>query len=225
MALSRAPSVPSAFASSVHGLHGLHDFRKHAPKLTKSSRPRPMFDAGYDNADTLAFAPSDYATIYDITPLYTAGIDGTGQSIAIIGQSDVVDSDITGFRTLFSLPTTAPAVKKVLVPNSGTATVQQGDVDESELDLEWSGAVAKNAQIVFVFTGDSPLSNGVDDALAYAVDAQLAPVMSESYGGCDIEEPANANLDGEVIAAGNLLGITILASAGDSGAEGCFPQV
>ncbi len=223
IALSRAPSVPSDFASATYGLHGLHDFRKHPPKI--QHRPRPLFDAGTDNYDTLSFSPSDYATIYDIAPLYTAGIDGTGQSIVIIGQSDVLDGDIAGFRTLFALPASAPTFTKVLVPGTGTAFISPGDVDESELDLEWSGAVARNAQIIFVYTGDSPLSDGVDDSLAYAVDNDLAPIMSESYGGCDAQLPANANLDGEVAAAGNLLGITILAAAGDSGASGCFPYI
>ena len=34
-------------------------------------------------------APGDFATIYDVQSLYNAGIDGTGQSIAVMGQTDL----------------------------------------------------------------------------------------------------------------------------------------
>ena len=54
--------------------------------------------------------------------------------------------------------------------------VSSGDQVESDLDLEWAGAVARNASIVFVY------SQNVFESLSYAVDEDLAPVISMSYG-------------------------------------------
>ena len=34
-------------------------------------------------------APDDLATIYDIKPLYSSGIDGSGQKIVIVGRADL----------------------------------------------------------------------------------------------------------------------------------------
>jgi hypothetical protein len=74
--------------------------------------PRPQFgvsvpasggDAAYLVEDV---APYDFATIYNILPLWTASkpIDGTGQTIAIAGTSDITLSDVTTFRSTFGLP-------------------------------------------------------------------------------------------------------------------------
>src|SRR5262249_59089468 len=74
---------------------------------------------------------------------------------------------------------------KVLVPNSGTATVPStGEQIEAYLDLEWSGAIAKNASIIYVYVGNNP-NFSVWDALQYAVDNNLAPVISISFGFCE----------------------------------------
>ena len=48
-------------------------------------------------------APDDLATIYDITPLYTAGFNGSGETLVIPGQTDLTLSDIATFRSTFGL--------------------------------------------------------------------------------------------------------------------------
>ena len=88
--------------------------------------------------------------------------------------------------------------------------------------MEWSGGVAKNATVEYVFTGDNP-AYSVLDAYAYVVNQgiEIAPVVSISYGGCEAGlSPADADATGEIAAAGNLMGLTLLAAAGDSGAAG-----
>ena len=66
-------------------------------------------------------APDDFATIYDIQGLYSSGISGIGQSIAIVGQSDLsMDTnhgnqyDVVTFRNVSHLPPVSLQV--VLVP-------------------------------------------------------------------------------------------------------------
>jgi hypothetical protein len=42
------------------------------------------------------------ATINDIAPLYQQGIDGTGQSAVVVGESNILLTDISGFQQEFS---------------------------------------------------------------------------------------------------------------------------
>ncbi len=180
------PSVPAAFGSVVKGIRGLNDFRM-KPRLRAPRMPSPTPPGRITRpaqARLTMVAPDDFATIYDVAPLYAAGINGTGQKIAIAGQIEVNLSDIEQFRSQFNLPANDP--QTLLVPgsrNPGTARTS-GDLAESDLDLEWSGAVARNATIIFVYSTD------VMTSVQYAIDQKLAPVVSVSYGSCEPETPA-----------------------------------
>src|SRR5206468_10466370 len=125
-------------------------------------------------------APDDLAAIYNLTALYNAGIDGTGQKLAIVGQTDITLSDLAAFRSIFGLPPKAPQ----LVLFGGDPGVRTDDREEAHLDLEWSGAVARNATIIYVY------STSVFSSLQYTVDQNLAPVISMSYGACEIAQGA-----------------------------------
>src|SRR5262249_6697269 len=115
-------------------------------------------------------SPSDFATIYDLNSLYAAGFDGTGQKIAVVGQTDIILDDIRAFRSASGLPPNDPRV--VLVPGSTDPGVVKNDLPEAALDLEWAGAVARNAQLIYVNAAS------VLDSLQYAIDQNIAPVVS-----------------------------------------------
>ena len=111
----------------------------------------------------------------------TAAIDGTGQKLVVVGQTQINLSDIEQFRTYFNLPANDPQV--TLVPNTSDPGISKGDLQEADLDLEWSGAVARNATILYVYSLD------VMDAVQYAIDQNLAPVLSMSYGRARLQTP------------------------------------
>jgi uncharacterized protein (TIGR03437 family) len=202
------PTVPAAFNGVVSAIHGLHDFRM---KPSKRATLRPEYTGGRGSHN---LAPNDLATIYDISPLYTAGIDGTGQKLVVAGQTQVNLSDIEQFRSRFGLPANDPQV--MLVPNSRNPGISNDDLAEADLDLEWSGAVARNASIIFVY------SFNVMDAVQYAIDQNLAPVVSVSYGSCELETPGSEAAAFQSWAKqGNAQGITWLAASGDAGAADC----
>lgn len=119
--------------------------------------------------------PDDLATIYNISPLYRAGFDGTGQRLAVVGQSAILLSDIRLFRSVYGLSPKDPEVW-VLGPDPGISP----DQDEANLDVEWAGAVARNATIVYEYAKD------VFDAAQDVIDNQRAPVLSMSFGGCEL---------------------------------------
>ena len=200
------PSIPAALSGVVSTIRGLNDFRL-KPRLRMPSTP--LLNSGNSHF----IAPDDFATIYDVTPLYQAGIDGTGQKIAIAGQTDIHLSDIQQFRTRFNL--SAPNLQQVLVHGSADPGLSTYDLPEADLDIEWSGAVARNAQIVYVYSTD------VFRSAAYAIDQNLAPVLSISYGGCEASDLFDLPSYQALAQQANAEGITWLAAAGDSGAGDC----
>jgi subtilase family serine protease len=221
-----AISVPTALASVVLNIRGLDNFRpKSRHTAVRQVTASPRFTNGSDHF----VAPEDFATIYDVQKLYNIGIDGTGQTIAVMGQTAIKMSDITSFRSAAGLSANEPTI--IIVPGTGTPVVTSADdLGEADLDLEWSGAVAKNASILFVIVGPNS-NNGVFDSLAYALDPSttqvpappLAPVISISYGGCEAQEVPLlfAQELQQDIQAGNAQGTTVTAAAGDSGAADC----
>ncbi|MBZ5617280.1 MAG: S53 family peptidase [Acidobacteriia bacterium] len=200
---SSRPSVPAEFEGLVGGLSGLDDFR-----LAPPARPRPAFNAS--NGDHY-LAPDDLAVIYNIAPLYRSGIDGAGQNIAIVGQTAIDLADIRGFRGMFQLPERDPQI--VLVgPDPGIT----GDLAEANLDLQWAGAVARNANLIYVYSED------VMTSVRYAISQNLASVISMSYGGCEQLMAGGSPATLRVLAQqANAQGITWIASSGDNGAAGC----
>jgi hypothetical protein len=239
------PKIPAALAGVVTGIRGLNDFH-----LKPRRKARPYYFASTLNTQFLA--PGDLAMIYDINPLYTATtpIDGTGQKLAVIGQTDVYLTDLNDFRSGFGLTTISgancatntsgvvmtpcndPLFDYVLVGTSDPLTPLSGDLSEADLDLELSGAVARNAQLIYVnapavFSGNNLVSGGVWQAWYYAVDNNLAPVISLSYGLCEFDDnnvlPATgqAGPDEVELQKANSLGITFVNSTGDTGTAEC----
>jgi subtilase family serine protease len=223
------PRIPAALSGIVGGFRGLHDFGPHSmlkkhPDYTISGEP------------THFLAPGDIATIYDINPLYQAStpIDGTGQKVVIAGQSDVYLSDLHLYRTAFGLSditgcTTNGGVLQqgactsgnfqVVWPLSGGGDpgVISGDLSESSLDIEVMSAVARNAQIIFVTS-----SGGVDNSATWAIDNQLAPVISFSYGACEalVTAPSIASAE-TLFQQAATEGIAFFAASGDAASAEC----
>jgi uncharacterized protein (TIGR03437 family) len=197
------PSVPAAFGSIIRSIHGLHNFRL-----------KPAIHRHYTDDTGNYISPGDLATIYNIAPLLTSGFTGAGQKLVIAGQSQIVLSDIEQFRSTFGLSSNDPQI--LLVPNSRDPGISSGDESESDLDLEWSGAVARDASIVFVYSSD------VMTSVQYAIDQNLAPVVSTSYGDCELETPtSDLNAMRSWAQQGNTQGITWFAASGDDGAADC----
>jgi uncharacterized protein (TIGR03437 family) len=202
------PQIPAALEPLVGEIHGLHDFKLRAPKLKLA-----QYDSGR-GGNTHYIAPDDIAAIYDVKPLLDSGVDGTGQKIVIIGQSNIDVSNIQQYRTYFNLPANTPQL--ILVPGQKDPGQVSGDVDESHLDIEIAGAVARNASIVFVYSGD------VETSAQYAVNQNLAPVLSQSYGLCEAEtQKSDAKFQEAMAKQGNAQGMTWINAAGDSGAADC----
>ncbi len=181
------PQIPEALAPVVAGVVSMHDFRPH--KMSRDvSRARPAAGANPDseaNGDhalytfTLggqayqAMVPGDLATIYDFNPLFTKGITGKGQTIVVIEDTNLYNSnDWNTFRTVFGLAqyTTGSLVTTQPAPSKGTNNCLSpgvnGDDEEAILDTEWASAAAPGAAIVLASCADTIATSGLYIAVA-----------------------------------------------------------
>jgi hypothetical protein len=252
------PSIPTAITPVVVGVKSLHDFfprpqhhlggkavfnphtghwMHQTPALISAAQPdvqaSPQFGitvgSGSSSFQIEDVAPFDFATIYNVLPLWSNNIDGTGQTIAIAGTSDINPADVATFRSVFGLPAGTPPQTIVAngvdpgacVGTSGNCTID--DQIENSLDVEWSGAVAKGAKIVLVVAGQaSTTTDTLFTAIQYIVDNRTAPIMNVSYGACefDLGTAYNSALNSEWETA-STEGISVFVAAGDSGSASC----
>jgi subtilase family serine protease len=231
--------IPAALAPVVAGVVSLHNFPKQSlahrlgtfKKIKSTGEVQPEFTyINCGSTGTLpcyAVGPSDFGTMYNVRKLWDAGIDGTGQSIAIVGQTNLNLRDVRDFRKMFGLPANDPQGKElveVILNGPDPGIISKNEETEADLDVEWSGAVAKNATIKFVVSESTPSSStaGVDLSALYIVDNNIAPVMSESYGACELYLGSSGNKFFKGLwqqAAAQ--GITVIISAGDNGTAAC----
>ena len=220
MGPSTALYLPAAIAPTVDAIHDLVDLR---PRSTHSSVNRiahPDYTFNNNGTQYVLFAPGDIKVAYDVNSLITGGFTGTGQTIAVMGQSEISATDITNFQDAAGLTEKTPNM--ILVPGTGSPAFSAGDEGESDLDVEWSGAMAPGATIDFVYTGNSSNSNGVFDSIAYAVDSQLGNIISVSYGSCETELTMDAFSQDTTYQEAEAQGQSIVASSGDFGSTACY---
>jgi subtilase family serine protease len=219
---STALMLPSALTPVVMAVRNLDDFRP-KPMIEKSRKiqANPAFTSSASGS--VFFAPGDIKLAYGVNTLISAGSTGAGQSIAIAGQSSILNSDIENFENASGLAVKDP--NQVLVPGSGSSQTFAGDEGESDLDVEWSGGIAPGAEIFFIYTGSST-NYGVFDSITYAVDEKIGNIISISYGSCEPEMSAgSASALDLVLAQAATQGQTLVAASGDSGSSACYQGV
>ena len=224
------PQIPAALAPVVAGVHSLHNFRK-KPQLHVSplqikakyaggAHPQLTFPG---NPPVHALAPADYRKIYNATQAISNGITGQGVSIAVVGRSNLWDSgqDVANFRGVFNL-CCGNYYPTIFVNGPDPGNLGGGEEFEATLDVSWAGAVAPNANVDFVVSASTNSTDGVDLSELYIIDNNLAPIMTESFGGCEAGvTSAEANGIAALAEQAAAQGITYIVSSGDSGSAGC----
>jgi pseudomonalisin len=212
------PSIPSALASVVAGVASLHDFRSRASYAHREFTVAEN-TTFFGDVQQSSLVPGDLATIYNASPLYAEGIDGTGQTIAVIGRSNIDVANVRTFRSTYGLPANDPVI---VLGGNDPGIVCGGDEAEAYLDVEYAGAIAKKATVKFVVAASTQASDGIYLASAYAVNNNVAPIVSLSYGLCErlLGTAGNSfffNLWQQAAAQG----MSVMVASMDSGAAGC----
>jgi Pro-kumamolisin, activation domain/Bacterial Ig-like domain (group 3) len=209
VSLNNFPKRPPT--QRIEGFAGI-DAQGHKIKLT------PNLTA-VGNSNTFYLSPGDFGAIYNTKPLLGSGNDGSGISIVVTAQSQIELTDVESFRQIFSLKANDPNIY-LSGPDPGIAN--SIDQQEATLDVEWAGAVAPGATIDLVIAGSTDSTNGVDLAAAYAIDNQIAPILTYTYGSCEQSLQTSGNAFYNALwqqAAAE--GITVLVAAGDNGSANC----
>jgi hypothetical protein len=221
-------TLPRALAQVVLAVGNVSSFRPHShlklhtPMAADGAASvlKPDFTSGQTGSHFTG--PGDINTIYDVNPVYNAGYTGAGQTIVLIGQSEILPSDVLNFQIASGITPAPKTPVYLLVPGSGTATFYTTDEAESDLDVEYASTIGKGAQAEFIYTGNGSNYN-VFDSLQYAVDNKIGTIISSSYGSC---EPAlglsNYQILDAIVEQGASQGQSILSAAGDSGSTDCY---
>jgi len=224
------PQIPAALAPALEGVISLHNFH---PKAMH----HPRGNYTYTNASGTfhALVAGDIQTIYNITPLLTAGISGKGQSIMVVEDTYLYSTgDWTEFRKTFGLARPYPYGTLSQVSPTGAITCTNpgfqgspsdpgyGDDGEAIIDVEWSSAAAPNAAIILAACTDTPTVFGGLIALQNTLNgpaASLPSVVSISYGEAEAANGAAANAAyNSAYQQAVAEGVSIFVSSGDEDA-------
>jgi subtilase family serine protease len=220
------PSVPAALRPALLGPASLSNFMPH-PMLRRITRPVPSTQANYTISSSLqAVAPGDLQTIYNITPLYTQGITGAGQTIGLIEDIDMYNTnDWNTFRKIFGLSRQFPQGSLTVLHPSGSGTTYTctdpghgNSADgEASLDVEWASAAAPNAALQLISCADTSLFGGFV-AMQNMLTAGTEPkVMSLSYGEGETQDGASLNATiNTLYQALAAAGVSLFVSSGDA---------
>jgi len=224
------PEIPRALAPVVSGIVKLNDFRPHRKHM-----PSPRYTGQCADSECFLMAPADLATIYNFKPLFSDGITGKGQKIAVVEDTDLYsESDWRNFRSIFglsgyrlgALSTIHPPPPTGGAPCADPGVNPNGDDVEATLDAEWSSAAAPDATILVAACNDSATIDGVQQAIHHLIISPTPPpIISVSYGECETENGAALNkffaaMYQQAVAEG----ISVFVATGDSGSEDCAPN-
>jgi subtilase family serine protease len=220
------PQIPSALAPAVVGIVSLNDFRPHPMHRMHANY---TFTSGGDTFQ--AVVPGDLAKIYNLTPLFTAGTSGQGQTIVVIEDTNLFSTaDWTMFRSAFGLSTFTSGSLTTVHPappggtNNCTNPGTNGDDGEAILDAEYASAAAPSAAIELASCGDTRTTFGGLIAIQNLINQSKTPpaIMSISYGECEAENGASANAAfNSAYQQAVTEGVSVFVSAGDEGAASC----
>jgi len=185
------------------------------------------------NLSPCGYDPAEMQSAYGMTGLYDKGLNGAGQTIVIVdafGSNTILD-DANEFSSLNGLPPLTSSNFQIFTP-TGPVKCETDCLNgnwnlETTLDVEWAHSIAPGANIALVLARDNSFTN-LDLANLFAIESQLGPVLSNSFGIPEIalvvflpSELVVQNTISELAAA---LGISQNISTGDFGDFLAFDQ-
>ncbi len=170
------------------------------------------------------YSPQQIRNAYNIQPLLKAGITGKGNTVVLIdfATSPSLQADVHLYDQLYGLKD--PKIN-VISPFSAPS-VDPTSYEETALDVETVHSIAPDATIDLVLANADNLTDYNQilttalQSTQYAVQNNLGDVISQSFGvGESCVTPAYIQAEQQVFAAARAKDITVLASAGDTGAS------
>ncbi|WP_430391213.1 S53 family peptidase [Dyella sp. 20L07] len=228
--------IPSVIADTLLLPSGLNTEAKLHPNIAKvkqgvvanahaSNAATALQGSGTASGVPGQYTVGDVANFYNINPLYKAGINGNGSTVAIVTLADFLPSDAYAYWSMIGLPVKPNRITQIHVDGGGPLAPGVGD-DETSLDVEQSGGLAPWANIRVY---DGPNTNqGFLDVFNQAVSDNIADSISVSWDEAEIDyypqltggvdERNNLTAFHQIFLEAAVQGISMFCASGDSGA-------
>ncbi len=238
ISITAEPQIPAALGNVVKSISGLYTVKLY-PQHRSETVQVPLHNIVSDSRSSTepeftlsdgshAITPADFATIYNVNGV-TGGINGTGQTIAIVARSRVCTADITNFATQAAVTVNVP---NAIVPPGGVdpgpancgSSGASGDQGEATLDVTRAGSIAQGASLLLVASADTQTLDGIGVGVQYIVDTNPVPaqILNISFGGCESQAgQAGVNFWDSLFKQAAMEGLSVFVSSDDSGAAGC----
>jgi subtilase family serine protease len=217
LANADAPLLPARFDAAVAFL-----------RLNTIPLAEPLVHLISSQDQRDAMGPHDMYRAYNVQPVLDRGVDGSGQTIAVVARSDFDVSDVIGFQQQFGTLVRDP-IKVFTGANPGIGAPQLcngspdrqgcmlGEEIEVLLDVEWAGSLAPGATVLVDISGTD-----IDASLMDAVtNHPEAKVVTVSFGRCERTDNTSLPLFAPLYAQAAVQGQTVVVATGDDGADGC----
>jgi kumamolisin len=228
------PVIPAEISSAVTAVVGLDSSPALHPNyrpVVSVTRPLPQAAPVSSSGDPfLAYLTvADFASYYDVNPLYKQGLSGAGRTLGILTFAAFTPSDASAYWKAVGLTVKPNRITIVNIDGGPGAPSDASGSIETTIDVEQSGGVAPGADII-VFQAPNTLSNFVD-VFAAVIEQNSVDTFSTSWGTWEIfynSEFTPVTFQGETVGASQAMhelllrasiqGQTPFASAGDGGA-------
>ena len=214
------PQIPHALAPAIAGVVSLHDFKPHA-----YYKRRTDYTFGCSGATCYALVPADFQTIYDLSPVYTAGVTGSGITVAVVEDTNSFGTDWATYQKTFGLTKYGGKLTTTHPNHAGNCTNPGTNADdiEADLDVEMVTAAAPGAAVELISCSDTATTFGGLIAIQNLISAgSPPPIISMSYGECEVLNGAASNAAfNSAFQSAAAAGVSVFVSAGDNGASGC----
>jgi kumamolisin len=219
------PLLPARLGRFVQSILGLTNYpvfssdAVHEPALAHGIKPSVT--------QTGSLLPSDFATQYNLSPLYKQGATGAGRTIGIVTLASLDPATPEFFwSNILGIATKANRISLVNVDGGSGPVSDKSGSGETTLDVEQSGALAPQANVVVYQAPNSDM--GFADGWFAAASQNIADTVSASWGESETfiqsevasgqETPAFADSFDEAFLEMAAQGQSAFVSSGDFGA-------
>ncbi len=229
------PKVPSQFASPILAILGLSNYSPFVSnaKQAQGQKVNVTPEAG-TGVPAGMMTPADFVKNYNLKPIENQGYKGQGETIGIVTFAAIDPATPVAFWNNV-LGLNVPASRLKIIPIDGGSPGPSAAVgsDESDLDVEQSGAIAPAANVRLY---EAPNSDpGFADAYYTAASDNMNDTMSISWGESETyiqqtvlqgtETPGYVASTDQVLAELGAQGTSNFSSSGDAGAYDALPDV
>ena len=218
----RAPEMPAGLRRWVSAVIGLSTVHLPGSSLARGSVPGPRACRAARRTRHV-YTAAWLAHAYRFNPLYRHRDFGQHITVALFELADYANRDIRAYTRCYHVH---PSVRRVRVNGGTTVRASGAGTLEVTADIEVVAAMAPRARILVY---QAPLSGGdqsIVDTYGAIAQQDRAQVVSSSWGGCEpLAGGAVIRVEAQLFQEMALQGQSMMAAAGDSGSEGCLPDV